>query len=410
MRSIFGFFVWLALYCGVGYGVYVFWYAPSISSTPANETPEVVWSIRAIPAEPQDHILYRQLRGEVAYGETFVLSFRMGGCLAEVSTGLAEGAAVSKGDVLARLDVDAADLELQRARQAKVLVTAMLNEGVTELEVSRARQDRAQREVDVSERQLLRSRDLFDNRLVSRSALDRLEQDHLAIQSRAEAAAEDVMMATSRLETLRAERFQVDIAIREAQVVLDNMTLRAPQDGIVTQDNLTGTTCVAAYAPLLEISEPTNKVVEVALSHLVISDLTQNEPLVGRPVQFFPPYANCTGRVGRLENRDTQVNGATLRIDLDPDCAPQLKENELIPLRITSRHLPDTIRLPAEVEWDTGQIFVVDNNRLQSRTVSIAARDESWLYIKDGIAAGDLVLSSRPEFAIDGQRVQVISN
>lgn len=410
LRGIIGIIVWLAVYGALGYGAYLFWFAPGQTTDRASQPrPETVWDIRVETVETRDFALTRRLNGKARFAQTHSLAFNSSGCLSFAKAGLTSGANVASGEVLARLDDSKAKLNLEAARQEEVLTTAQREEVMTSLLVAKTRNMRARNQVEITEAKLDRQRSLFDRGLLSQTAMEKLDQELVDVRNRADATAEEVAIAQSKVSALDARAVQAQIAIRRAAFELEGMELRAPVDGLVVQESISGATCVGAYVPLLEIGDAGEMVVEAEVSFLVVDRIAQDGPIVGKGVTFEPPFAQCDARISSAEGVAAARNMTLLRVDLDAACSARMRNNMAISFTLDAQSFANAVRLASSVEWDAGTVFVVQDGRLKQRKVTIAGRDENYLYITGGLEAGEKVLTSRPEFAIDGQLVRVIA-
>jgi HlyD family secretion protein len=199
------------------------------------------------------------------------LAFQAAGRIAEIA--VREGDRVHAGQVVARLDP--AEAEARRAQAAGQVEAARA--ALAELEVGYRREEIAQAQAVLAaaadrlanaESDYERTRVLYDGGAVSREALDNAQTARDVARSQRTQAAEQLRLLQTgptreKIAQARAQLVQAEAALRAADVVLGNLALVAPFDGLVTVRHREPGEIVAAGSPVLTAINPADRWVRI---------------------------------------------------------------------------------------------------------------------------------------------------
>jgi HlyD family secretion protein len=176
---------------------------------------------------------------------------------------VAEGDRVTAGQVLARLDVT--ELQARRAQAAAQLeaVRALLTELVSGSRTEEVAQSRtafaaATDRLNDAQRDLARTRQLFEGGAVSQEALDKAQTAFdLARAQRDQAQQARQLVETGprpeRIAAQRAQVAQAEASVRQIDATLANAVVRAPFAGVVTVKDREPGEVVGAGTPVLTV-------------------------------------------------------------------------------------------------------------------------------------------------------------
>jgi len=184
-----------------------------------------------------------------------------------------EGDRVTAGQELARLD--RAELEAKRAQseaqvEAAQAALAELESGSRREEIAQARAALAvaeERRQD-AERDLGRTRRLFEGGAVSREALDKAQVGLDVARAQRTQAAEQLRLVEAgprqeRKAAARAQVSQAEAAVQGVEATLSNTVLTAPFDGVVTVRHREPGEVVPAGSPVLTLMDPRSRFVRI---------------------------------------------------------------------------------------------------------------------------------------------------
>jgi RND family efflux transporter MFP subunit len=307
--------------------------------------------------------------GEVRARYENDLAFRVGGKVTARYVDV--GAVVRKGQPLARLDPQDAQLAAEGARSA--LAAAQADHALATAEVERYR-------------------DLYAKKFVSQAVLD---------------ARETAFNTTkARLEQARAQ-------LATAQNQSSYTTLTAESDGVITAANVEPGQVVSAGQTVMRFARPAEKEVVINVPESRLADLRAADR-IAVAVLAAPdrPYAGVIREVA--PNADPATRTFAVKITLaDADAAVQLGMTANVALGERAGH--DTISVPlAALTQIHGNpaVWVVDpgTSKVNLRPVTIGAYREDGATVTAGLKAGEVVVTAGVHKLLAGETVRVESD
>ncbi|MDH4099036.1 MAG: efflux RND transporter periplasmic adaptor subunit [Nitrospirota bacterium] len=219
-----------------------------------------------------------------------------------IAFSLNEGDLVKKGQVVARLDSEEAELQVQQAgaslRQAKARIGQIQAEITMARESSMAQVAEAKAALDEAASDLKRKQILFERGMISRQEIDaavgaeggaRGRYDN-AIANRAQEQIKEDELTTARA---RLRELEATLGLTSLQV--DYGTIHAPINGVVSKKLVEQGEYVMTGAPLFRLTDPGNLYIEVAIDEFDAKYLKLGQAAKVRMDAF--PGEHFTGRV-----------------------------------------------------------------------------------------------------------------
>jgi RND family efflux transporter MFP subunit len=307
--------------------------------------------------------------GEVRARYENDLAFRVGGKVTARYVDV--GAAVRKGQPLARLDPQDAQLAAEGARSA--LAAAQADHALATAEVERYR-------------------DLYAKKFVSQAVLD---------------ARETAFNTTkARLEQARAQ-------LATAQNQSAYTTLTAESDGVITAANVEAGQVVSAGQTVMRFARPAEKEVVINVPESRLADLRAAER-IAVAVLAAPdrPYAGVIREVA--PNADPATRTFAVKITLpDADEAVQLGMTANVALGERAGRDAISVPLTALTQIDgNAAVWVVDpgTSKINLRPVTVGAYREDGATIAAGLKAGEVVVTAGVHKLLAGETVRVESD
>ena len=277
------------------------------------------------------------------------------------------GEPVKRGDVLVRLD------------ETSIRDTLMSSEDT---------QRAASLAVDQANRQLERLKTLSASGMTSAKALDDAE-----------------MARNNALSELSSSRSRVATARQQ----LARTTVRAPFDGIVSERKVSNGDTATIGKELVKVIDPTSMRFEGAVSADSVSTVK-----IGQKVNFrVNGYANQTFS-GVVKRIDPAANPVTRQVEVlvgfvdnaQPRVAGLYAEGRVDAAATDALMLPESALVRV---GDASHTWRVKDNTLSKVKLVVGARDARTgnVEIKQGLAAGDVVLRSPTSNLKDGQKVDM---
>jgi len=336
---------------------------------------KVIRPIAWIAVEETNLTQLRTLSGILAPVERASLSFEVIGKVDSVNVQLGE--TVKKGQRLAQLDHRNFDLNLKSSQ-------AQLNKATTSMADAKSTFDRFQT--------------LIKKALVSQSEFDNAKAAYDSTRS-----AVDVAQA------------QFDIANKNLQ----DSTLLAPYDGIITKRLIEPSQQVGAGQVIFEIEGDLGLEVEVLVPETLIQNLKPNDQLVVR----FPVLAGVVaqGRINEIGTRAESANAFPITVMLTQS-DDRLRAGMTAEVDFTfdgigrTGYQGKTIALPlsalsAGLDQKSYVFFYnKQTQRVEKREVQTENILDNKVFISNGLKHGDIIAIAGVSFLRDGQPVTLLDN
>ena len=384
-RAWMGWVVGLAILAGVGYAGWK-WFT--------RERPlEVqVAEVSARAAGTQAAVL--NASGYVTARRRATVSSKITGKVVEVN--VEEGMAVQEGQILARLDDDAANASMQLA-QAQ-LVSAERSALEDEVRLANAKQTLARKE--------------------------RLVADGFATQSEVDLARADVDSLDARINLMKQ---QVEVARRQLDLErtsLDNTIIRAPFSGIaISRDAQAGEMVSPVSAGggftrtgICTIVDMRSLEIEVDVNESYINRVQAGQDVTAI-LDAYLDWQIPARVITVVPTADRQKATVLVRIgfkELDPRILPDmgvkvtfLRDEKAGPVTVAVQAV--TLAPKAAIVTANNQsfAFVVKGDRVEKRAVRTGGNDGDRLEVVAGLSAGERVVVTPPPALSDGAWVQV---
>lgn len=367
-----------------------------------------------------------------------------------------EGSPVREGQVLVRLDASDAWAQVQQAEaalaaaRARVPQAALAAELVAQTAADQVRQAQAGVEAAraqvaladaqvaaaesaraLAEADLQRVQQLFAQGAVAaqqvdaaRAAAEAARAQHEASQAQRRAAEEQLRSAQAALRVAESNRQQASLrqrdveqaqaAVRQAEATVrlarlqvQNLTVRSPLSGLVTQRNVDPGEYAAPGVPLLTVADTSTVRVQLVVSETQVERLRP-----GQPVRVTVDALPGRSFLGRVEDRSPTADPHTrtflVRVRIaNPDGA--LRPGMFARGHVEVQRRVAVPAVPAEALVYEGRrafVFVVNSGVARRRPVQPGLVAESWVEVT-GVAAGEEVVVAGQSLLRDGSAVVV---
>ncbi|HRQ64051.1 MAG TPA: efflux RND transporter periplasmic adaptor subunit [Xanthomonadaceae bacterium] len=329
--------------------------APAPESASANASEGDGWRapVAAVEVRPRDLSRVLNLSGTVRPLVAIRLASRASGTVAAVH--VEEGDRVDEGSLLAELDVSEQRAELARA----------------DARTAEARFEYA------------RMSELSGRGLVSDA---------------------DYQRARAALSVAEAERELWRTRVAFGRIV-------APRATVVTARHIEPGEAVQAQQVLFELAALDALVLHLGVSELDVVHLGEGQTVLVR-LDAMPdlPLQASLRRIFPAADSGNRL--VTVEIALPEDAAERgVRPGFLARVRMPVDNRPEALAVPsAAIGEDNGgrYLFIIDNGRLERRGIETGVTRGEWTEVRDGLAAGDVVLATQPIDMREGQPVRVV--
>jgi HlyD family secretion protein len=320
-----------------------------------------------------------------------------------------KGNLVKPGDLLVQLDDAEARAALAQARSAVAQAVARLEQvDVVSVQVASEAVRQAELRLAQAELKLARNRTLAEAGSVSRSDLDDAQQvrdlaaSQLAsarIQASAATTGADRNLARAALEQARG-------AEQAAAARLDNLSIRSPSAGVVTERDVEPGDVVQPGKALLVVARDgaTQLSVQPDEKNLALLRLGQAATASADafPSRVFP------ARVAYIAPA-VDLSRGTVEVKLDVDAPPEfLRPDMTVSVNVETGRDPQALVVPAGAVRDPTTdpwALVVRGGRTVRQAVKLGMRGDGLVQVLSGLDAGEAVVSPAAAVAA-GKRVR----
>jgi HlyD family secretion protein len=291
-----------------------------------------------------------------------------------------EGARVTLGQELARLETEQAAADL---RSAKTGVAAAR----TALQRLAAEEERARALLVTAERDAARSQSLHDARAIAGEQLD--------------ASSDRLRVARAELDRVLAQRAEatrgIDLAAGGAEqrrVAMVRTTLLAPFDGLVTRRLREPGDTVSVGSTVLRIVDTGRVYVKAAMDETVLPLLAVDQPAV---ITFPGSSSRVVGRVSNISwEADRQTH--ELIVEVTPEgLARRIAIGQRADVRVTLGTRNGALRVPLRMlhhDEDGPYVYVDSAGKASQRRLRLGISSDEHVEVLDGVSEGDTLLCS----------------
>ena len=323
--------------------------------------------------------------GELRARREVQLRAQVSGEVISTETAFENGALVSKGEVLLRIDPFNYETRLDEAKAQLKGAKALLTE--RKASANLARQD------------MKRAQELFKKGTVSKKTLDDRKTDYTIKKAR-----RDQQQSVVDRQT---------VAVKRAQRDLDNTQITAPFDGHVANINVRSGRVVGPNEPLAVLLDASAYEVVFNLSDAEYGRfLARNSDVIGRVLEVQWTVGSQKMKLqAEIERVGAQISQSTRGVDVFArvigDIPSNLRGGAFVDIVLNAQPLPDVMVIPKDAVYDGNRIYVAENGRMAERRLTNPIDLGRHLAIRDGLAENEIVVLTRFNEAAPGVAIRL---
>jgi HlyD family secretion protein len=309
------------------------------------------------------------------------------------------GAVVRKGDVLAIIDSPELRSALQQA-SAQLLslqADAERQKILARQADARAKQlaDLARTRLGAAKRALLRAETLHKEGLLNRGDYEKAQDDVHVAELELEPASREIGSSQEtggfdvRTRALQASRQQT--ATAELQKKFEDLTIRAPFDGMIASVNVNDRDSVTANQAILNIVNLSSLELE-----LTIPEEYAGDTRIGTPVTIAFGAEEKPGHITAI-SPEVVGNQVTGRAVPDGGWPAGMKQSQRLTTRLVFESKRDVVKVPRGAWLESGggrSVWVVDGKSATKREIGVGAASVSEVEIVSGLQVGERIVTS----------------
>jgi HlyD family secretion protein len=395
------------------------WHRRANASAGAGDAEAAVVSVRLAKAEVGPIAQPLDIVGTITGRQEATISPKVSAQIAQM--GLIKNRVVHRGDILAVLE--SRDLNAQRAeasaafREAEVGIT---NTGEGAIPLTNAQDAKAvhdaQGTVDNMRKTYERRKTLFEQGGISKKDLEASQldltkaEDDLRLAERS-ATLHKGTTNPSDLATAKSKAQQASGRLAALAAQADYATIRAPFDGVVTDQFLRQGDFATAGTKLLTIADTSTVIVKAPLSIDAAANVHAGDVASVMPDSL--PGVTLQGTVSLVGGAaDPQSRAAEVWITL-PNPDGRLRDNSAARVTINSSNVPNAVVVPTSAvtldatNANSGTVMVVDAKSVAHETkVTTGAHTRDRTQITSGLHGGETIVIEGNYGLPDGTKVQ----
>ncbi|ODA32496.1 efflux transporter periplasmic adaptor subunit [Planctopirus hydrillae] len=366
----------------------------------------------------------RTFPGKVEASQRVELAFQVSGLLVDLP--VKEGQRVAKGELIGQLRQDefkarVATLQSQLDQARAGLAALMQGERAEERLRREAQVRAAQARLSKTRTEHERNTRLVTTNVVTRAQYEMSEAAYRVAQEELKAA-EQLVAAGSigREEDIQSQEAMIrglEAQLVEANLNLQDSTLRAPYDGVIAQRFVEQGQNVRAKEPIVRFQDVDEVEILVDVPETVmVADITRADivslsaTISGAPGVAFPVRIREIGQVA-----DPVTQTFTVRVGMQTPAGLQVLPGMTANILATYRRAevlgnsPLLVPVTALTQSETGQqiVWIIDEElKAQSREVKVGSATGSDIEILEGLAPGDRIAVAGVKFLRPGMQVR----
>ncbi|MEA3279768.1 MAG: efflux RND transporter periplasmic adaptor subunit [Thermodesulfobacteriota bacterium] len=358
--------------------------------------------------------------GTIKPRETLQLIAEVRGQIVDIHSSFKEGSFIKKGVVQIKIDPRTYRLEVDRQKiQIKQTEAEMkkLRQEIKNLdasiEISRA--DTALAKADFS-----RLKKLSIRNVVARTTLDQAEQRYLASLERLQGLENQAALTGPLKEQLKAQLDMGKVMLRQAKLDLEKTGIIAPFNGWVLQKDIEKGRHVNAGQYMGSIYKDGALDVEVSIpakdfkwfANDLKPDAMPDAEIIFRDDGSPHKWKGRVARIKAQMNEKTRTLPVVVEIDKNSiedkiKSGIQLRPGMFVTVLIKGKKIKQVFVLPRHVVHTGDVVYIMTDNLLKIRPVSILRSVRDSVYIDKGLSDGELVIKSPLSGAADGMKVRI---
>jgi HlyD family secretion protein len=356
-----------------------------------------------------------------------------------------EGMVVKKGDELVKLEADDYTLQVKQAESGIAAAKAKLAEvkagarsqeiqalegavqqAMASIEQTKAAVEQAKSAYDLAQKNYSRMKNLFDNAVVSQAEIDKaaldLEQARTSyeqVQAQLEAMNGQLTSAKAKLDlaksgptsnavkALEADVTRLQYSLELAQNALDNTSVKAPIDGIVSKRNVEPGEMAQPGVPLITLVKMDNVQIEVSVPQNQVNHVEKGATVEvrvdGLPDKVFKGIVDFVSPV-------SDPNNSTFPVNIKVDNSEGLLRSGMV-AEVSFIESPDGyIEIPksAIINKDNKTfVYQIDDGVVHLVEVKTKEKNKEWVHVVSGLQRNDQVVVNPNDALKDGSPVKV---
>lgn len=333
------------------------------------------------------------------------------------------GDQVEEGQALIRFDTDELARKLREAEARLKVEEANLKKiqvgpREEELDKGRIRLEQAELGLAHAKERLERLENLFNAGATTAENLTAAKQEVANQEYAVQLAQKDLDLLTKGerpevLEAMESQKKEAENSLLAIKEQLEQGEVKSPMAGTVLDVQVNPGQLVTQGGTLLVVGDLSRLIVEVNIGEGDSRELALGQKVEITGTSFAGTY---TGIVSKIAPAGKSVSAnqpqTVIPVEIAIEGSPPIKPGVSAEVNIITVHHPEALVLPYEaiVEDEDGQewVFVVQEGKVEKRSVTLGTGNELYREVLDGLSAGEEVVINPPPELEDQTEVTVL--
>jgi len=381
---------------------------------------EVVPLVETREARAESVNMIIQTYGTVKPRKVLKLVVEVRGQVIHLSPSFVEGGFFKKGASLIQIDPRTYQLEVDRRSVQVRQAQAELKRLDQEIRNIGASKKIAESDLALARTELSRQKKLSDKKVVAQTVLDSTEQRYLASRERLQSIENLWALTGPRKEQALAQLDMTKVLLKQARLDLERTRIVAPFEGWVLEKNVEVGQHVNASHYLGSVYRNRALDIEARIPTRDLkwlpSELTKE---TGPEAEIIFSSSDVVhtwkGHVSRaMAKLDEKTRTLPVVVEVDEPFGPtggrgffQLRPGMFVTVYIKGLEIGETFVLPRHLVHQGDVIYVVKDNHLAIKAVSVLRSFKDSVFVEKGLSEGELVVTTPLPGARDGMKVRV---
>ncbi len=193
-----------------------------------------------------------------------------------------------------------------------------------------------------------------------------------------------------KLFLARFNVYKLYFAARNQEIHIQKHYFRAPFDGVIVEADLRTGSTVRAGTRLGRIISLDELEVEVPLPARDLQYIHREKPVRLTSGEVNREWSGRIARIGGVISERTETVSVFIEIDSAAGSGPL--EGVFVTAHIPGKPISNAVEIPLNILYGKNFVYVVEDGKLQSRSVEIARENADSVIISDGLDPGDLIV------------------
>lgn len=353
--------------------------------------------------------------GEIRARATLDIRAQTGGRITWLAEGMEDGATVTAGALLARVDPTDAEAALEVARSELAEAEAELRDAERALELAGDELDAAREQADLRTGALDRQRDLAERGVGTEAAIETAALAEAAAKAQVLSRRQALAQAETRRDLARTRLDRQRIAVRNAERDLSDTAIRSAIDGVLSDVSVLRGGLVTQNEQIARVIDPADLEVVFRLSTAQYGRVIDADgTLLPRPVTVSLDVdgldLTATGLLARVD--PAVGEGRTgRRVFARLENPAGFRPGDFVTVTVREPRLDGVAELPATSLGGDGAVLALDaEDRLEVVPVELLRRQGDSVLIRAPGLEGRRVVSARTPLLGGGVKVRVLTS